>query len=131
MSCPQDLFAPPERSEIPEQDCLTKATCSEPNANSIRPLLDPLIDATINRLNRKRFEPDPIAGAHFSRIVSIMSSAYKRHGHILERAIVEQLKTSPHLEVWTDPAFQVCANADLLANSSLAEPGTIIGNEVN
>ena len=94
-------------------------------------VLDPLIEATIERLNRKRFSPDPIAGAHFSRIVSIMSSAYKRHGHIIERAILEQLKTCPRLTVWTDPVFQVPANADLIASGSLANPASIVGNEVS
>jgi hypothetical protein len=29
--------------------------------------------------------PDPISGKHFSRIVSLISSACKRHGFILER----------------------------------------------
>jgi hypothetical protein len=52
-------------------------------------LLEPVIDATIQRLNNKVFLPDPIAGPHFSRIVSVMSSAYKRHGYIIERAILE------------------------------------------
>ena len=69
-------------------------------------MLDPLIDATIERLNDKVFPPDPIAGPHFSRIVSVMSSAYKRHGYIIERAILEQLKTRPGLTVWTTRSFR-------------------------
>jgi hypothetical protein len=79
-------------------------------------VLEPEIEATIQRLNDKVFHPDPIAGPHFSRIVSVMSSAYRRHGYILERAIVEQLKTRPELTVWTDPEFQVPHNADLIAS---------------
>jgi hypothetical protein len=74
-------------------------------------VLRPLIDATIRRLNSKQFLPDPIAGPHFSRIVSVMSSAYKRHGHIIERAILEQLQRHPQFEVWTDALFQVPENA--------------------
>src|SRR3954447_1647629 len=93
-------------------------------------VLRPLIEATIRRLNSKKFLPDPIAGAHFSRIVSVMSSAYKRHGHIIERAILEQLQRNPDLVVWTDAQFQVPENADLIANGALRNPLSIIGNEV-
>jgi hypothetical protein len=93
-------------------------------------VLRPLIDATIRRLNSKQFLPDPIAGPHFSRIVSVMSSAYKRHGHIIERAILEQLQRHPQFEVWTDALFQVPENADLIANGALRSPLSIIGNEV-
>ena len=32
-------------------------------------LLDPEIEATIRRLNKKKFHPDPIAGDTFSRVV--------------------------------------------------------------
>jgi len=94
-------------------------------------LLEPDIDATIQRLNDKIFLPDPIAGPHFSRIVSVMSSAYKRHGYIIERAILEQLKTRPELTVWSDLEFQVPPNADLIASGALSNPASIIGNEVS
>jgi hypothetical protein len=43
-------------------------------------LLKPEIEKTINGLDLRNFEPDPIAGPHFSKITSVMSSAYKRHG---------------------------------------------------
>ena len=94
-------------------------------------LLEPEIQATIQRLNDKVFNPDPIAGPKFSRIVSVMSSAYKRHGFIIERAILEQLKTRPELTVWTESKFQVPPNADLIASGALANPSSIIGNEVS
>lgn len=94
-------------------------------------LLEPVIDATIQRLNNKVFLPDPIAGPHFSRIVSVMSSAYKRHGYIIERAILEQLKTRPELTVWTDLEFHVPPNADLIASGALSNPASIIGNELS
>jgi hypothetical protein len=93
--------------------------------------MEPEIEATINRLNSVNFSPDPIAGRHFSRIVSVMSSAYKRHGFILEKAILHQLKKCSRFVVWDDHEFQVPANADLLANGSLSAPTTIIGNQVN
>ena len=47
--------------------------------------VSPVIDKTIAALNSKRFVPDPIGGKHFSKITSLMSSAYKRHGFILEK----------------------------------------------
>jgi hypothetical protein len=94
-------------------------------------LLEPEIEATIQRLNGKKFHPDPIAGPKFSRIVSVMSSAYKRHGYILERAILEQLSTRPELIVWSDEQFQVPANADLIATGALKNPASIEGNELS
>ena len=58
----------------------------------ILPLLEPELEKTIDSLNRTEFAPDPIAGAHFSRMVSLLSSSYKRHGYILERSILEAIK---------------------------------------
>ena len=60
--------------------------------SSVLEVMKPEIESTIKRLNLKHFEPDPIAGPHFSKITSVMSSAYKRHGYILERAILEALR---------------------------------------
>ena len=74
------------------------------------PLIETLksdIEQTIEKLKAKKFSPDPIAGEHFSKIVSVMSSAYKRHGFILERAILESVKTHPDYEVWEDRAFSI------------------------
>ena len=64
------------------------------------------VEKTIHALDQKRFDPDPIAGPHFSKITSVMSSAYKRHGYILERAILEALRTCLDFEVWRDEAFK-------------------------
>jgi hypothetical protein len=91
----------------------------------------PEIEGTIERLNKRVFTPDPIVGTHFSKIVSVMSSAYKRHGVILEKAILNQLKKCPRFEVWDDPEFQVCANADLIANGALKNPTSVVGTQVN
>ena len=59
-------------------------------------LLKGEIEKTIQRLDAKQFTPDPIAGKNLSRITSVTSSAYKRHGYILERAVLEALKLCPH-----------------------------------
>ena len=91
--------------------------------------LAPLIDQSIERLNKKSFTPDPIAGKHFSRIVSVMSSAYKRHGFVLERAILEQLNTCPRLEVWDEREFQVTNTADHIVDTAIKDPASILGTE--
>jgi hypothetical protein len=85
-------------------------------------LLKPEIEKTIKGLDSKNFEPDPIAGPHFSKITSVMSSAYKRHGYILERAILESLRLCPYFEVWNDPAFQVPSAVEHIVDGSIAEP---------
>lgn len=80
-------------------------------------ILRPEIDATIASLNAKNFTADPIAGDKYSKIVSVVSSAYKRHGHILERAILECLKANDRFEVWQDPLLSISDTADLMVNS--------------
>ena len=92
-------------------------------------LLKPEIDKTIKGLDLKNFEPDPIAGPHFSKITSVMSSAYKRHGYILERAILESLRLCPYFEVWNDPAFQVPSAVEHIVEGSIAEPIKLIGTD--
>lgn len=62
-----------------------------------------------------------MAGEHFSRIVSLLSSSYKRHGFILEAAIREQLKTNPDFEVWNDPEFHVSKEAAAQASATKGE----------
>ncbi|MDQ6703372.1 MAG: hypothetical protein M3Z96_09870 [Pseudomonadota bacterium] len=52
-----------------------------------------------------------------SRINSIISSAYKRHGRILETALRESLRESNRHKVWQENAFRVSRSADALVNS--------------
>ncbi len=54
----------------------------------------PIVGETIKALAKVAFVPDPSAGAHYSRTTSIVSSAYKRHGRILEFALRESLRES-------------------------------------
>ena len=93
--------------------------------------ISPIVEQTVARLKVKKFKKDPIAGEHFSKIVSLMSSAYKRHGFILEKAILEQLKTNPNFEVWEDPEFSISQGADLLVDSAIQNPTSIIESETN
>ena len=77
----------------------------------------PVVDETINALASVRFVEDPIAGAKYSRATSIVSSAYKRHGRILEIALRESLRDSNRHRVWRDDAFRVSREADALAST--------------
>ena len=74
----------------------------------------PIVDETIAALARTRFIEDPIAGRDYSRATSIISSAYKRHGRILEAALLEGLRDSNRHEVWQEDAFRVSRAADHL-----------------
>jgi hypothetical protein len=87
------------------------------------------VEKTIQRLNTKQFTPDPIAGRHFSKITSILSSAYKRHGFILERALLEALKQCPHFEVWREELFQVPSTVDHIVEGSIISATKLIGTD--
>lgn len=77
----------------------------------------PVVDDTIRALSNVRFVEDPIAGVKYSRATSIVSSAYKRHGRILEMALLESLRESNRHKVWNDQLFKVSHEADALANT--------------
>lgn len=77
----------------------------------------PVVDETIKALARKKFILDPIAGRKYSRATSIVSSAYKRHGRILETALRESLRDSNRHKVWHDDAFRVSRAADSLVGN--------------
>lgn len=67
----------------------------------------PVVDETIERLGSASFREDPIAGRKYSRATSIISSAYKRHGAILQRALLERVKDCARLRVWTEDDFKL------------------------
>ena len=77
----------------------------------------PVIEETIRSLASKKFLEDPIAGNRHSRNTSIISSAYKRHGRILETALRESLRDSNRHRVWKEDVFKVSRAADQLVNS--------------
>ncbi len=77
----------------------------------------PIVDETIHALALKKFIQDPVSGDRYSRSTSIVSSAYKRHGKILETALRESLKESNRHRVWQEDAFRVSRAADALVNS--------------
>ena len=77
----------------------------------------PVVDETIRALAKKKFMQDPVAGLKYSRSTSIISSAYKRHGRILETALRESLRESNRHRVWQEDAFKVSRAADTLVGS--------------
>jgi hypothetical protein len=87
------------------------------------------IEKTIQSLEAKTFLADPIAGPHFSKITSVMSSAYKRQGFILERALLEALKQCPHFAVWREEDFHVPSNVDHMVNGSIEHGAKLIGTD--
>jgi hypothetical protein len=58
----------------------------------------PEIDKTLGTLKDKVFDPDPIVGKIPSKITSIVSSVYKRHGTIIEKALLEIMKSRKHFD---------------------------------
>ncbi len=78
----------------------------------------PLIDATIDALAAKDFLADPICQPKYSTITSIVSSAYERHGKIIEAALVARLRDSPHLEVWREGRFRLSQAENILASNA-------------
>lgn len=92
-------------------------------------LLKDDIEKTFRELETRKFRTDPIAGPQLSRTVSLVSSAYKRHGTIIERTILECLKQSNRYEVWQDKCFQVTETIEHIVTGSIAEPITLIGVE--
>ncbi|MCX7631592.1 MAG: hypothetical protein N2038_15310 [Geminicoccaceae bacterium] len=85
-------------------------------SDALAPVLK-LVDDTIASLKRKTFEVDPIVDKRYSAIASIVSSAYKRHGRILEEALAAALRRAPHLVVWSESEFAVSDAAERLAET--------------
>lgn len=74
--------------------------------------LRPLVDETIGSLAQTKFRTDPIGGERYSKATSIVSSAYKRHGQIIEAAILERLKDCDYFTAWREADFKIPSVAD-------------------
>jgi len=74
--------------------------------------LKPVVDETINSLAKTEFRIDPIGGERYSQATSIVSSAYKRHGQIIECAILERLKDCEYFTAWSEGEFRIPSVAD-------------------
>ena len=93
--------------------------------------LKPLVDNTVSKLQKKEFDPDPIAGSYLSKVVSVMGSAYKRHTYILKRSLIELLKDRSDLIVLEDTKFYINNQTDRLIEHYFNKPETILTKEVD
>lgn len=84
--------------------------------------LIPIVDATVGRLASRAFGCDPLMGAELSRVTSVVSSAYKRHGHILEASVKAALAANDRYIVWSDPSLPISQAAESLATSYMSNP---------
>lgn len=66
----------------------------------------PYADKLLALLNDRTFESDPIAGTTASRITSVTSSMFKRHGHFLEEAFRQSLSDHGYI-AWNEKRFQI------------------------
>lgn len=74
--------------------------------------LRPIVDETIKSLAKAQFRIDPIGGARYSQQTSVVSSAYKRHGQLLEKAIRTRLADCEYFSVWQESKFRISDVAD-------------------
>ena len=87
--------------------------------------MKPQVDATIDALAATEFRVDPVAGALFSRVVSVLSSAYKRHGTIIENAINVALKANDRYEVWRVDHFGIQQQALTTVAAAQNDPDSL------
>ena len=81
----------------------------------------PKVEKTIELLQKSKFRIDPIAGEEYSRSTSVISSAYKRHGSIIEAAIRERLKDNENFVVWDEPLFKISQAAVNLLSGTVED----------
>jgi len=74
------------------------------------------IDQAIDGLARVHFATDPLLPLTVSQACSIADSAKKRHGKIIEAALLAGLGTSSRYEVWAPRRFRIPDQADTIAS---------------
>ena len=75
------------------------------------------INTTAEKLLSRKFPSDPLFPGQLSKIASVVSSAYKRHGFILEQALLVRLAENDNFDVWEDKHFCVSASAEQLVST--------------
>lgn len=75
------------------------------------------IDITVERLLSRKFTDDPLFPGQLSKIASVVGSAYKRHGFILEQALLHRLAQNDNFDVWEEKAFSVSSSAEQLVGT--------------
>ena len=70
-------------------------------------IMSPFIDEQIAKIKKANFKIDPIATKLYSFIPSFMSSAYKRHGGILEKSILNAINLNSNYSAWSEDNYRV------------------------
>lgn len=89
----------------------------------IRPELQQRVNAQLGRLRKVRFTPDPLFPDSLPRQVE--ASAIKRHGPLIEAAIIQALAAQPEYEIWIESRFMVPSAADHAVQSQGADENSI------
>ena len=89
-----------------------------------------IVKETVDRLMLKDFEDDPLLPGKYSKISSIVGSAYKRHGFVLEQAILFRLKQNENFVVWDDQKFGVTASAESLVSTFIDREGDALDSDL-
>ena len=74
------------------------------------------VDGHLQSLRRVRFTPDPLFPTHSLRR-QIEGSAIKRHGGLIEAAIIEALTLEADYQLWNEPRFYISTAADHVVQS--------------
>lgn len=88
------------------------------------PVSEPLenqIDSTIAAALARQFRADPIVPAKYTNAVSAIGSVVKRHGAVIQAAVIERLRASPHHHVLDVGRLIIPPEADLLARTGALE----------
>jgi hypothetical protein len=85
------------------------------------PLLKAATDAVTGAVNTE-FPLDALLGSELSRLTSVCASVVKRHGLLLERAIIDALEKSTRFQVLHNVVVPITGAADSLVASNAPEP---------
>jgi hypothetical protein len=80
---------------------LRNTTCDAVITNVERACLAKCVRRTIAKIAKRKFREDPLVVSDLSLTASEVSSAYKRHGFVLEVALRTALDTRADLKAWT------------------------------
>src|SRR5262245_10486339 len=65
-----------------------------------RAVMASAVRQTVNTLAAGKFAADVLVGSDASSVTSKISSIYKRHGNILEKALSVAINTAPNWKAW-------------------------------
>lgn len=80
------------------------------------------VEAAVARCLATDFTPDPVLPSSVSRFVSIAASLQKRHGLLIQAAVVEALASARHLTAWAPEAVAIDDELDRRALMGQLDP---------